>query len=293
MSKSETSTKVQDPEFETRTGTRRQRLGHLNFGFVSGFGFRVSDLRLQTGFALIELLVVIAIMALLMAILYPVLSEARQQARRAACAANLHQVGVAIHLYAQDYDDSIPFGPAGRPVTGSNFYTVTGDVTSLLSLEDGAPVGLGLLLKHYLAQQPTVLFCPGADQPSEAREQLARVGSSQAQSDFYYRHASVALLTGTPKAFHVRLSNLGRNSKGQSIAALASDVQFLAHPSLAVFQVKTRTSHQRAASNFLFAAGHVSTLSNRDDAFTVDIGIAPYDALDRILAMFELADSRR
>jgi hypothetical protein len=37
----------------------------------------------------------------------------------------------------------------------------------------------------------------------------------------------------------------------------------------------------------------VSTLSNRDKAFTVDIGTAPYDALERILAMFERADERR
>ncbi len=245
------------------------------------------------GFSLIELLVVIAILALLLAILSPALSQARHHARRAACAANLRQVGTAIHLYAQDFGDTIPFGPSGRPVTGSNFYTVTGNVTSLLSLEDGAPVGLGLLLEDYLRHQPRVLFCPGADQPSEAQEQLARVGSGQAQSDFYYRHASVALLTGKPQTFHVRLSDLGRNSKGQPIAALVSDVQFLAHPSLAAFQVKTRTSHQRKHSNILFAAGQVSTLPNGDDKLTVDIGTVPYDALERILGMFELADEYR
>jgi hypothetical protein len=138
-----------------------------------------------------------------------------------------------------------------------------------------------------------VLFCPGADQPSEAAEQLRRVGTAQAQSDFYYRHASVALLTGKPKAYHVRLSNLGKNSNGRPIAALASDVQFLAHSSLAAFQVVTRTSHRQASSNVLYAAGHVSNLSNRDGSLTVDIGTAPYDALERILAMFELADEQR
>jgi hypothetical protein len=62
---------------------------------------------------------------------------------------------------------------------------------------------------------------------------------------------------------------------------------------LAAFQVKTRTSHQRAASNVFFAAGNVSTLPNRDDAFTVNIGTAPYDALERILTMFERADEYR
>ena len=247
----------------------------------------------RRGFTLIELLVVMAILSLLIAILLPALSLVKHQARRAACVANLRQVGVAIHMYAEDFGDTIPFGPAGRPVTGSNFYTVTGNVTSLLSLEDGAPVGLGLLLETYLSHQPTVLFCPGADQPSEAREQLDRVEKAQAQSDFYYRHASVALLTGTPKSLHIRLSDLGRNSKGSPIAALVSDVQFLAHPSLAAFQVKTRTSHQRASSNVLFAAGHVKTISNRDDELTVDIGNVPYDALERILDMFETADDYR
>jgi prepilin-type N-terminal cleavage/methylation domain-containing protein len=247
----------------------------------------------HAGFTLVELLVVIAILSLLIAILLPALSQAKHQARRMACAGNLRQVGVAIHLYADDFSDTIPFGPTGRPVTGSNFYTVTGDVTSLLSLEDGAAVGLGLLLDKYLAHNPTVLFCPGADQPSEAREQLAKVGQAQAQSDFYYRHASVAMLTGKPKTFHIKLSDLGRNSKGQPIATLVADVQFLAHPSLASFQVKTRTNHQRAASNILFAAGNVTTVSNRDDKFTVDIGTSPYDALEKILAMFELADDYR
>jgi prepilin-type N-terminal cleavage/methylation domain-containing protein len=247
----------------------------------------------HAGFTLIELLVVIAILSLLMAILLPVLNQAKLQAHRAACAANLRQVGVAIHMYAEDFGDTIPFGPEGRPVTGSNFYTVTGNVTSLLSLEDGAPVGLGLLLEDYLAHQPMVLFCPGADQPSEAKEQLARVGQAQAQSDFYYRHASVALLTGTTDVSHIRLSNLGKNSKGQPISALVSDVQFLAHRSLAAFQVVTRTSHQRQTSNVLYAAGHVRPISNRDDKLTVDIGTQPYDALERILTMFELADDYR
>lgn len=235
----------------------------------------------------------IALIAVLIGILLPALSGARLQVRRVVCAANLRQVGVAIQLYAQDHDDKIPFGPAGRPVTGSNFYTVTGNVTSLLSLEDGAPVGLGLLLESYLAHRPTVLFCPGADQPSEAAEQLSRVGSAQAQSDFYYRHASVALLTGKPRAYHIRLSQLGDNSNGTPIAALASDIQFLAHPSLAAFQVVTRTSHRGLWSNVLYADGRVTALSNRDDSLTVDVGTSPYDALEKILAMFELADEHR
>ena len=280
-------------DFFGRTWYNGQRIQYLRTKMSTLDYPSITGNRQQAGFTLIELLVVIAILSLLIAILLPVLNQAKHHARRAACTGNLRQIGMAIHMYAEDFSDTIPYGPEGRPVTGSNFYTVTGNITSLLSLEDGAPVGLGLLLEDYLAHQPTVLFCPGADQPSEAKEQLARVGQSQTQSDYYYRHASVALLTGTPNISHTKLSDLGRNSQGRPIAALVADVQFLAHPSLAAFQVKTRTSHQQIASNILFAAGHVRTISNRDDKLTVDIGTAPYDALERILAMFEMADDHR
>lgn len=243
-----------------------------------------------SGMSLIEVLVVIAVISLLMAILIPTANLVKDRAQRVRCISNLRQVGLAIHLYAQDSGDKIPFGPEGRPVTGSNFYTVIGNVTSLLSLEDGAPVGLGLLLKSYLARQPMVLFCPGADQPSEARAQLARVGTGQAQCDYYYRHASVALLTGRPEQFHIQLSNLGKNSKGGQIKALVTDVQFLAHPSLAPWDVKTRTSHRRLVSNCLYADGHVETCQNTDDRLTVDVGTRPHDALEKILGVFEVLD---
>jgi prepilin-type N-terminal cleavage/methylation domain-containing protein len=248
---------------------------------------------MRRAFTLIELLVVIAIIAMLLSILVPSLKNAHHQARKVACAANLRYVGVAIQAYANDYNDTIPFGPAGRPIAGSNFYTVTGNVTSLLSLQDGAPVGLGLLLDGYLSSQPKVLFCPGADQPSEAEAQLARVGIKQSQSDYYYRHASVALLVGAPDLSHLRLSRLGKNRNGRSIAALAMDVQFLAHPSLASFGVVSRTSHRQNALNILLADGQVLTHSNMDQSFTIDVGAHPYDALNMILQAFEWADELR
>lgn len=242
------------------------------------------------GFTLLELLVVIAVIALLLAIILPALRKARRQAQRIVCASNLRQVGLAIHTYAHDFDDTIPFGPEGLPMAGGQFYTATGNVTSLISVYNGEPVGLGLLLNSYVADQPKVLFCPGTDQPSDAQEQLSRVGTRQAEGGYYYRHASVALLAGTPDTFHVRLSRLGNNRNGRPISALVMDVQFLAHPSLEIWGVMTRTSHLRQTSNILYADGQVLRQDNTDDRYTVDIGQFPYDALEKILRAFERAD---
>jgi prepilin-type N-terminal cleavage/methylation domain-containing protein/prepilin-type processing-associated H-X9-DG protein len=62
----------------------------------------------REGFTLIELIVVIAIIAILAALLFPVFAQAREKARRTACLSNLKQIGMALHLYTQDYDDHLP-----------------------------------------------------------------------------------------------------------------------------------------------------------------------------------------
>jgi prepilin-type processing-associated H-X9-DG protein len=56
---------------------------------------------------LVELLTLIAIIALLGAILFPVFGQAREKARQSNCLSNHRQVGAAIVLYAQDYDETL------------------------------------------------------------------------------------------------------------------------------------------------------------------------------------------
>lgn len=58
-------------------------------------------------FTLIELLVVIAIIAILAAILFPVFAQAREKARGITCVSNAKQIGTAIIMYSQDYDETI------------------------------------------------------------------------------------------------------------------------------------------------------------------------------------------
>lgn len=79
---------------------------------------RKPGLRFLTGnraFTLIEILVVIAIIMLLAALLAPALSRARETARLAACASNLHQLGLAAAQFASDHQGYYPpAGPSNR-----------------------------------------------------------------------------------------------------------------------------------------------------------------------------------
>jgi prepilin-type N-terminal cleavage/methylation domain-containing protein/prepilin-type processing-associated H-X9-DG protein len=63
----------------------------------------------KRGFTLIELLVVIAIIAILAAILFPVFAQARDKARQSACLSNEKQLGMAVLMYQQDYDEHLFF----------------------------------------------------------------------------------------------------------------------------------------------------------------------------------------
>ena len=63
---------------------------------------------MKKGFTLIELLVVIAIIAILAAILFPVFAQAQEKARQTSCLSNLKQLGTAMILYCDDWDDAFP-----------------------------------------------------------------------------------------------------------------------------------------------------------------------------------------
>lgn len=81
----------------------------------------------KKAFTLIEILVTIAIISLLMAFVMPVFGKAREAARRAQCANNLRQHGIAWYLYLDDHNDCFP--PYTRPVDGGTDAYLFGGAT--------------------------------------------------------------------------------------------------------------------------------------------------------------------
>ncbi|MFA6930232.1 MAG: type II secretion system protein [Lentisphaeria bacterium] len=95
-------------------------------------------------FTLIELLVVIAIIAILASMLLPALQQARNKARSITCVSNLKQIGLAVDLYADDYN---------------GFYQVSGTVVIDGTAQFAWTTVLGKL-KYLPENQFNLLRCP-------------------------------------------------------------------------------------------------------------------------------------
>jgi len=78
----------------------------------------------RQAFTLIELLVVIAIIGVLAALLLPALGMAKAKAAAVRCTSNLHQIHIAMSLYADEHDEMFP--ESGALVQWDHTDTTTG-----------------------------------------------------------------------------------------------------------------------------------------------------------------------
>jgi prepilin-type N-terminal cleavage/methylation domain-containing protein/prepilin-type processing-associated H-X9-DG protein len=176
--------------------------------------------RRRRAFTLLELLVVVAVIGVLAGLLLPALGRAREAGRATACLSNLRQVGIALQLYVQDFQNRLPImRDRGMEAPLTNAPPRTNEWPSV----DG-------VLSNYLGSV-RVLQCP-----ADRRQIFERTGSSYAWN---------SLLNGQD-AEHLRV--LGLDFDPHQIPVFFDKEAF------------HRARGEKKGVNYLYADGHIRNL---------------------------------
>ncbi len=183
------------------------------------------------GFTLLELLVVVTVIAILAGLLLPAMARAREEARKAVCKSNMKSFGLAMSMYANDYDEV-------HATRGLNLTAGTNDLRALGSLS--------LLYDQYITARK-IFKCPGTqDDP----ENLAiGLNIDSVQGLITAKSAGCSYAYDSQKAYLWKLGDLADIVPLVPLAADKPDPRN---------QLRNSPNHGNTGQNVLFYDGHVA-----------------------------------
>ncbi len=188
-------------------------------------------------FTLIELLVVISIISILASMLLPALSRAKDKGVSIYCVNNLHQLGLALQMYGDDFNDRMPVSLANVTNSGAGAWA-------------GVPIPWTVALRDYY-KDTNVLRCPALNQRYN-------------QSGYSYFMGS----RGFTAVFDPQPDVIWRSIITPSLYVLSGDCNYPADPQNAdlnnndvdtLFDARYPSQIHNNRVNVLFADWHVKT----------------------------------
>lgn len=189
----------------------------------------------NAGFTLVEILVVICIIGIMASLLFPVFNSARESARKASCANNQRQLGVAFLAYCDDYKDTLP--------------------PSLIYVDNQWRPWDDLLMPYI--KDARVFRCPG----DRTKRQAGKVARSYSMNDQLAR-TILATSGSTWPGLGTKLSKVPNHSKYVLLTEIHEGANFMGGTNWQTMYNPPEPDQfyhdQLSGSNFLFYDTHVT-----------------------------------